>query len=194
MKPIKNKIFCKNCNRSKMLFNTEKEANRFIKFNYDEIISESGYAPQRSYFCVFCGGWHITSMKETIGNSTNEKQLAFFFKENLEKKVSPKNKIAIEKENAISLELQNQIIGMDLNQMKIFFENKIYSIKTKIDSLRNSDKQEDRKKIKELRQHLELVYTIRTQNGLQEKLTPYQKMTVAKIAEWKEWSEKKFKN
>ncbi len=46
MKPIKNKVFCKNCGRTKMLFDTEKKAENFIKFNKEEIETESGYGPK----------------------------------------------------------------------------------------------------------------------------------------------------
>lgn len=72
MKPTKNRVFCKNCGRSKILFETEKKAQNFIKFNSEEIEAETGYSPQRVYYCVFCGGWHTTSMKETRGTSRNE--------------------------------------------------------------------------------------------------------------------------
>ena len=51
MKPTKNKVFCKDCGRTKMLFETEKKAENFIKFNKEEIEAESGYGPQRSY-CI----------------------------------------------------------------------------------------------------------------------------------------------
>lgn len=64
MKPTKNRVFCYDCNRPKMLFKTEKQAMNFIKFNADEIREETGYAPTRAYFCEACGGWHVTSMEE----------------------------------------------------------------------------------------------------------------------------------
>lgn len=47
-----------------MLFETEKKADTFIKFNAEEIEEETGYKPERSYFCVYCNGWHVTSKKE----------------------------------------------------------------------------------------------------------------------------------
>ena len=37
MKPSKNKVFCYDCGRNKMLFETEKKANTFLKFNADVI-------------------------------------------------------------------------------------------------------------------------------------------------------------
>jgi hypothetical protein len=78
MKPVKNKVFCNNCNRAKMLFETEKKAANFIRFNKDEIEAESGIGPQRAYYCLFCGGWHITHYKETRGKTRNEKLFEVF--------------------------------------------------------------------------------------------------------------------
>lgn len=64
MKPSKNRIFCKDSGRAKMLFETEKKANTFIKFNADDIEECSGYSPKRAYFCVFCNGYHVTSSEQ----------------------------------------------------------------------------------------------------------------------------------
>lgn len=61
MKPIKSRIYCPECGRQKILFETEKKALNFIKFNSEEIEEESGRAPIRTYYCEFCGGWHVTS-------------------------------------------------------------------------------------------------------------------------------------
>lgn len=44
-----------------MLFEEKKNADNFIRFNKDEIFEENGIAPVRSYYCVFCSGWHVTS-------------------------------------------------------------------------------------------------------------------------------------
>lgn len=66
MKPTKNRVFCKDCGRLKMLFESEKKADTFIKFNSTEIEEESGFKPERSYYCVYCAGWHTTSQKDYI--------------------------------------------------------------------------------------------------------------------------------
>lgn len=63
MKPNKSFVYCTNGNRRKILFETEKKAENFMKFNNEEIKKESGYSPQRSYYCIFCNGWHLTSKK-----------------------------------------------------------------------------------------------------------------------------------
>lgn len=44
-----------------MLFEEKKNADNFIRFNQEIILEESGKAPVRSYYCVFCSGWHVTS-------------------------------------------------------------------------------------------------------------------------------------
>lgn len=60
MRP-KNRIYCRECGRSKIVFETEKKALNFIKFNADEILEETGRAPTRAYYCQCCGGYHVTS-------------------------------------------------------------------------------------------------------------------------------------
>ena len=47
MKPSK-RIYCRECGRSKLLFETEKKALTFIKFNADEIEAETGRKPERA--------------------------------------------------------------------------------------------------------------------------------------------------
>ena len=61
MKPTRNRFFCPICYRPKMLFETKKKAENFIRFNAQEIIETTGYAHVRAYYCSGCGGWHVTS-------------------------------------------------------------------------------------------------------------------------------------
>ena len=58
MKP-KNRVMCADCGRLKMLFETEKKALNFIKYNGEEITDNTERL--RVYFCPSCGGYHITS-------------------------------------------------------------------------------------------------------------------------------------
>lgn len=60
MKPTRNRIFCPQCKRPKMLFESQKKADNFIEFNKSEIEENNRYAPCRSYYCPFCAGWHVT--------------------------------------------------------------------------------------------------------------------------------------
>lgn len=61
MKPKKNRIYCREFGRIKMLFPSERKAMNFIRFNADAIIEETGKAPVRCYYCNLCAGWHVTS-------------------------------------------------------------------------------------------------------------------------------------
>jgi hypothetical protein len=66
MKPTKNRVYCPDCGRTKMLFEEEKKALNFIKFNADSMTEEcNGKVPTRAYFCMACAGWHLTS-SETV--------------------------------------------------------------------------------------------------------------------------------
>lgn len=58
MKPIKNRVFCYECKRAKMLFESEDKALRFIRFNADAFEEK---CPTRVYYCNACCGWHVTS-------------------------------------------------------------------------------------------------------------------------------------
>jgi hypothetical protein len=65
-----------------MLFESEKKAETFIKFNSGEIEEEAGYKPERSYFCTYCGGWHVTSQKGDLDiKSRTEKILDLYGQE-----------------------------------------------------------------------------------------------------------------
>ena len=61
MKP-KHRIYCRECGRYKLLFETEKKALNFIKFNAQDIINgnKNGFVPKRAYYCECCGGYHVT--------------------------------------------------------------------------------------------------------------------------------------
>lgn len=60
MRPTKNRVFCTQCFKPKMVFESRAKALNFIKYNADEINDENGYAPKRAYYCTSCGGWHVT--------------------------------------------------------------------------------------------------------------------------------------
>jgi len=63
MKP-KNRIYCPQCNRLKLQFESKAKAENFIRYNADEIQEENGYAPIRAYYCRCCCSWHVTSRPE----------------------------------------------------------------------------------------------------------------------------------
>lgn len=54
----KNRVYCPDCGRQKMKFDSESAAQRFLKYNsnnFDEKI------PSRIYWCDACCGYHITA-------------------------------------------------------------------------------------------------------------------------------------
>lgn len=61
----KNFVYCRDCGRKKLLFATEEKAVNFMKFNNDAILSARSHAPVRPYFCVACGGYHLTSIENS---------------------------------------------------------------------------------------------------------------------------------
>lgn len=63
-----NRVFCACCGKTKYLFESQAQADNFIKFNSEMIESKNGYAPIRSYECPICGGWHVTSQEEIVGD------------------------------------------------------------------------------------------------------------------------------
>lgn len=71
MKP-KHRIFCRECGKSKIVFESEKKALNFIKFNSNDIATESDIVPNRAYYCVACGGYHVTHCRKNYKPYTTE--------------------------------------------------------------------------------------------------------------------------
>lgn len=102
MKPSKNRHFCMECERVKMLFESQKKADKFIEFNSADIETINGYKPERSYYCDSCGGWHITSKKDKpSGRSITDVVLDLYQKEKSDKAIrkAESEKIKLEKIN-----------------------------------------------------------------------------------------------
>ena len=97
MKPSKNRVFCKDCGKTKMFFETEKKADNFIKFNGEEIMQESGFKPERSYFCIYCGGWHLTSQKENLNIKSRTERVVDRYLEDTEKLKLQENENALKR-------------------------------------------------------------------------------------------------
>lgn len=91
MKP-KNQVFCLEIGRTKVLFETQEKADRFIDFNKNDIELENGVAPTRSYYCAVCGGWHTTSMKYIPKNRFNTDSLVQAHKRTLEQRKNKTDK------------------------------------------------------------------------------------------------------
>ena len=59
MKPT-HRIMCPDCGKQKMLFETERKAQDFLRWNSDEI---PGGESLRPYYCKACCGWHLTHVR-----------------------------------------------------------------------------------------------------------------------------------
>lgn len=119
MKPTKNRIYCKDGERVKMVFETEKKAHTFIKFNGEEIAAESGYAPTRAYFCIACNGWHITSKQEAFhGQTKTEIILASYQEERKKRAEATAKKEAHRKLHAEQLAAQNKLQSEQLEAQR----------------------------------------------------------------------------
>lgn len=98
MKPKNNKPFCPDCGRPKMLFETEKKAQNFIKYNGNDILKEGQTIDQiRVYYCPSCCGYHITTkpFKEGYNYRTENLIKAYERKKAYDKTKFNTNKIGI---------------------------------------------------------------------------------------------------
>lgn len=59
--PVASSKYCPGAGKSKLSFESKQAADRYIRFNREQILRENGYAPVRSYRCPVCGCWHVSS-------------------------------------------------------------------------------------------------------------------------------------
>lgn len=112
MKPRRNQVFCIGCKHQKMLFESKSKADNFIKFNSEEIETQTGKAPTRSYYCSFCGGWHVTSIAEEGKGIDRDKR-----DEELWEKIKVSNKSY----EIGTLKLQGQNLGLNADNKRSKF-------------------------------------------------------------------------
>jgi hypothetical protein len=84
-----------------MLFETEKKAETFIKFNSEEIEAETGFKPERSYFCIACNGWHITHQKEILNIPSRTERIENLYHKEKEQKALIKTQKRVEFKQSI---------------------------------------------------------------------------------------------
>ncbi len=120
MKPTKNRVYCPDSGRQKMLFETEKKAYRFIEFNADEIASENGYAPNRAYFCIACAGWHITSRRQMSADYVplTERVIEAYEQEKSFKEPLKDEKLLREREKTEELRIIMEEIQRDISSIQ----------------------------------------------------------------------------
>ena len=123
MKPTKNRIHCNNSGKVRMLFETEKKANLFIKFNSEEIESESGYSPVRAYFCISCNGWHVTSREDRQNRASETEQFLSLFTDERKKQL-------VERECNIAEREQEKEFETDVEELKKIYKKIDFGIKT----------------------------------------------------------------
>ena len=156
MKPTKNRVFCRDALRHKMVFETEKKANNFIKFNKEEVLQETGVTLERSYFCMFCSGWHITSLKNKILQSKNEKILEQLKAIGTTVAEQPKRSLAILKKEDISFEIEQRLNKMTIEEAKEFLYKEKEDLELKINELVELNQKTE--ELRNLRYHLEIIF------------------------------------
>ncbi len=128
MKPTKNRVYCLDSKRNKMLFETEKKALTFIKFNKNEILNDNGYAPSRAYFCIACNGFHVTS-NEVVWDIKSHTEI-----------ILEKYQTTLEKATIIKQE-KNKEIKADGKQLLLDIHRKIRVLRKLIENNENCDSQ-----------------------------------------------------
>ena len=200
MKPTKNKVLCLGCSRHKMVFETEAKANNFIKFNKDDIQKQSGYSPQRSYYCSFCDGFHLTSSTQFVGQSPKEKLL----EEHLKYKEEIAHVKLTNKEQIVQVVIKKEDFRAYWNdllerspheEVEKLFEENILALKQEVENLMQSRTYPDR--LKALRQSLDALYNLRKEFGFSTTNQGSQCLKTNEIREkeesdWKEWIAKQY--
>ena len=57
----KNRVMCPDCGKPKMLFESKRKAEDFIKWNGDSL--DVRHENLRAYYCPSCCGWHISHQR-----------------------------------------------------------------------------------------------------------------------------------
>lgn len=135
MRPTRSIKYCYDCGFRKIHFESEEKALNFIRFNAEDIRKEKGYAPLRTYYCIACGCWHLTSKPVFPYKSRTQKVLEAY---------KPKTKLNYTARD-IGLTLIN---NEELN--KIVASNLLSSEKQKINRVR-------REKINKLQKILHIL-------------------------------------
>ena len=95
-----------------MLFDTEKKAENFIKFNSEEIEKETGFKPERSYFCIACNGWHLTHKKIILNIKSRTEVIQDLYNQEREQKElikAQQEALKIEQQKAVRVKLEIEL-------------------------------------------------------------------------------------
>lgn len=80
----KNRVVCPDCGREKIIFDSEKKAQRFIDYNWEELVDDKDKL--RIYYCPACCAYHISSHKFTGNNARIDRLIKLY---NSDKKITP---------------------------------------------------------------------------------------------------------
>ena len=98
----KNRVWCPDCGRPKILFDSEKAANLFIKYNGEELTDD--VSNLRVYYCPACCGYHISSHKKKGNYDATEKLIAAYHKDKENRHTKKKSE-----ESGVSDEIMEKI-------------------------------------------------------------------------------------
>ncbi|TDQ79787.1 hypothetical protein [Sphingobacterium yanglingense] len=125
MKPSKSRYYCPEAQRHKILFESEKKAEDFIRYNNEEIRKATGYAPVRSYQCIACDGWHVTSSSEVRDLPIKTEMVIQAFREAQEEEKKRKEQAAaVRQEWRDRLEAAAANLQMQIDVIKEQIDNK----------------------------------------------------------------------
>lgn len=122
-KPTRNHTYCPLCKRTKMLFQSESKANNFIRYNAEKVFEETGKKPIRAYYCIACGGWHLTSKNHISPIALeNERILTEIYEQEREKR-EKKKQARRESEATVKLNLRIKNLEKRVQRKKISFND-----------------------------------------------------------------------
>lgn len=133
--------------------------------------AETGYCPVRTYYCLFCDGWHVTSINAKFNVYKNEQLLEQFQKDKerqaqLKSEAKSLNKKRVETEiqplRDIKIdEVESIIKEMEPLKKKWFFRQQIRNLLEEIKTLPVTYSKEEQKRIKSLRKDLHTLFIVR---------------------------------
>lgn len=191
MKPSKNWVYCRDISRHKTIFDTEKKALNFIKFNADAIREETGVAPVRAYYCMFCAAWHVTSKAEAPAAFRNEQLLKIIkgIKPPKQKKVAPVAVQGFDRQEYMN-GLQDEVNRLGADRRKGFLEEEITRLKQEIAGLKSNPDLAHPGMLKQKNMALECTYIVRKQLGYKPNIQPMDTENADQLF-WKRWAEQK---
>ena len=121
-RPKNNKVWCPDCGRKKMFFESESKAKNFIKWNGDEIDTHGGEL--RPYYCPSCCGWHISSKPHKETYEHNTERLIKAYERSLTKNKTRLGGILLGKKNWRLVEIAEDVWRAVPNDIKDSTEKK----------------------------------------------------------------------